>query len=96
MTPEWFVYVLRCGDGSLYAGIAKDVDARFALHVAGKGARYTRGRGPLAIAARAGSTSKSHALRAEIAWKKLPRARKDALLVAGFAAFVSRSAPRSG
>ena len=45
----WFVYLLKCGDGSFYCGIAKNVEQRLALHEAGKGARYTRGRGPLEI-----------------------------------------------
>ena len=48
----WFVYLLRCADGSLYCGIARDVDKRLAQHEAGKGARYTRGRGPLTLLAK--------------------------------------------
>lgn len=41
----WYVYVLRCGDGTLYTGTTDDVARRLAAHRAGKGAKYTRGRG---------------------------------------------------
>jgi putative endonuclease len=75
----WFVYVVRCGDGSLYCGIAKDVAARVAAHGTGKGARYTRGRGPLVVFAKRRCRDKSDALRLEHAVKCLPRARKEAL-----------------
>jgi putative endonuclease len=44
---RWCVYLLRCGDGSLYAGITNDLQKRLQAHRSGKGARYTRGRGPL-------------------------------------------------
>ena len=47
--PAWFVYVVRCRDGSLYTGISRDVAARVRQHNQGKGARYTRGRGPVAV-----------------------------------------------
>lgn len=81
-TPRerWFVYVLRCGDGTLYTGIARDVAARLAQHTAGKGARYTRGRGPLALLATRICMSKSRALRLELALKALPRPAKEALV----------------
>jgi putative endonuclease len=75
----WFVYVLRCGDGSLYTGIARDVDARLAMHESGKGARYTRGRGPLRLEAKTSCPSHGDALRVELALKKLPREEKAAL-----------------
>lgn len=45
----WYVYILRCGDGSLYTGITPDVEKRLAQHNAGTGAKYTRGRGPLTL-----------------------------------------------
>ena len=44
----WFLYLIECADGSLYTGIATDVEARFAKHASGKGARYTRSRKPVA------------------------------------------------
>ena len=75
----WFVYLARCADGTLYTGIARDVATRIALHDAGKGARYTRGRGPLAVCAVRRCTSKGDALRLELAVKRLPRASKERL-----------------
>jgi putative endonuclease len=70
----WFVYLARCADGSLYCGIARNVGARVAAHDAGKGARYTRGRGPLEVLAT------RVALRIEHAVKRLTRAEKLALV----------------
>ena len=46
----WYVYILRCGDGTLYTGMTDDVQRRLDAHRAGKGAKYTRGRGPLELA----------------------------------------------
>ena len=76
----WFVYIVRCTDASLYTGIARDVSARIAQHDAGKGARYTRGRGPLALCAVRKCTSKGDALRLELAIKRLPRDAKERLI----------------
>jgi putative endonuclease len=75
----WFVYLARCRDGSLYCGIAKDVAARLLAHDMGKGARYTRGRGPLVVFAQRRCDDKSDALRLELAVKRLPRERKEEL-----------------
>lgn len=72
----WFVYLVRCRDGTLYTGIAVDVPARIAAHDAGRGARYTRGRGPLALCASRRCKTKSDALRLEHALKKLSRSEK--------------------
>lgn len=79
----WYLYVLRCGDDSLYTGVAKDVAARLAQHVAGKGARYTRGRGPLALLAKARCRDRSEALRVELAFKALARPEKLLFVRAG-------------
>lgn len=76
----WFVYVARCADDTLYCGIARDVAARLAQHCAGKGARYTRGRGPLEIIFEQRCVSKSRALRLEYEIKQLPRQQKLALV----------------
>jgi putative endonuclease len=76
---RWFVYVVRCSDGTLYVGIARDVAARIALHESGRGARYTRGRGPLELLAKRRCESKGHALRLELALKRLPRSEKLAV-----------------
>lgn len=84
-TPSdtWFLYIVRCADGSLYTGIARDVEARIAAHDAGKGARYTRGRGPLTLCAVRRFRSKSAALSHEHAIKQLPRLAKEQLLLPG-------------
>ena len=78
----WFVYLVRCADGTLYTGIALDVAARIAAHDAGKGARYTRGRGPLALCATRRCDTKGEALRLERTIKRLPRSRKEAMACA--------------
>ncbi len=75
------MYIARCSDGSLYTGVARDVLQRIAAHNAGKGARYTRGRGPLAVCAQRRCPSKGDALRLEWAVKQLPRPEKETLLV---------------
>lgn len=74
----WFVYLLQCADGSYYAGISTDVAARFAAHQAGKGARYTRARKPVAVLAQRVFPDRPAALRGEYALKQLPRSRKRA------------------
>lgn len=79
---SWYVYVARCADDSLYCGIARDVAARIAAHDAGKGARYTRGRGPLAVLVVRRCRTKGKALRLEYAIKQLTRPQKEALVVA--------------
>jgi putative endonuclease len=81
-SETWFVYLARCSDGSLYTGIARDVAARIALHDAGRGARYTRGRGPLTLCAKKRCRSKSEALRLELAIKRLSRDAKLTLTAA--------------
>lgn len=72
----WYVYILRCGDGSLYTGITVDVPRRMAAHRAGKGAKYTRGRGPLELVHQEQCQTKSEALRRELEIKALPREEK--------------------
>ncbi len=72
----WFIYLLRCGDGTLYCGIALDVEARLKQHQEGKGAKYTRGRGPLELVYREACETKAEALRRERAIKRLRREAK--------------------
>ena len=72
----WYVYMLACADGSLYTGIAADVDKRFAAHKSGRGAKYTRSHPPVAVVYREACGDKNAALRREAAIKKLPRAEK--------------------
>ena len=80
MKDVWFVYIARCSDASLYTGIARDVAARITQHDAGKGARYTRGRGPLALCAVRRCASKGEALRLELAVKALKREEKERIV----------------
>lgn len=76
---SWFVYLLRCGDGTLYCGISPDVEARLEAHRAGKGARYTKGRGPLDLVHVEACRDRTAALRRERAIKRMSRAAKLAL-----------------
>ena len=76
---SWYVYLIECIDGSVYTGIAVDVDRRYAQHAAGKGARYTRSRPPMRLLARFAYPDRSSASRAEYAIKQLTPARKRAL-----------------
>lgn len=78
----WHLYLVECTDGSFYAGIATDVDRRYAEHLSGKGARYTRAHKPLRLLATCPVGSRSQALRAEIAVKRLPKGKKLAALLA--------------
>ena len=75
-----YVYILRCRDGSLYAGMTNDLRRRMTLHTAGRGAKYTRGRGPLELAYQEGCGTHSQALKREAAVKRLPRQEKEALI----------------
>ena len=77
---KWFLYILRCGDGSLYTGITTDVEARLAQHRAGKGAKYTRGRGPLEVVYTEKCEDHSAALKRELAVKALPREEKERMI----------------
>mgnify|MGYP001296944987 FL=1 len=77
---EWWVYILRCADGSLYTGIARDVDRRAAVHNRGQGAKYTRSRLPVTVVWREAQPSKGAALRREAAIKRLRREEKLALI----------------
>lgn len=92
----WFVYLARCADGTLYCGVAKDVAARVAQHDAGKGARYTRGRGPLALIAKRRCASHGEALRLEMAVKALPREEKERLTNARRFRSLATSTVRAG
>ena len=80
MDSNWYLYILRCGDGTLYTGITTDVEKRLEQHRAGKGAKYTRGRGPLTLAYQEQCADHSDALKREIAVKKLTRVQKEKLI----------------
>lgn len=77
---EWSVYVLECGDGSLYTGIAKDIQARLLCHQAGRGAAYTRTHLPVKLLYSETNLTRSEALIREAAVKRLPRAKKQILI----------------
>lgn len=72
----WFVYMLRCGDGTLYTGMTDDVEKRLVAHRAGKGAKYTRGRGPLELVYVEEQPDKPAALRREYEIKQMTRREK--------------------
>jgi len=80
---SYWLYILRCGDGTLYTGTTDDVDRRLAVHQSGKGAKYTRGRGPLEVVYREELPDKSAALKREIAVKRLTREQKLNLIEKG-------------
>lgn len=77
---SWWVYVLECRDGTLYTGCTDDIPRRLAAHNAGRGAKYTRGRGPVTLRYREETPDKPAALRREAAIKRLSRAEKQALI----------------
>lgn len=89
MTADaWQVYIVRCADGSLYTGIARDLDRRIAEHNAdkGAGASYTRSRRPVRLVYREPAPDRSAASKREYQIKQLSRAEKLALIVASGAA----------
>jgi putative endonuclease len=75
-----FVYILRCGDGTLYTGSAKDLEARLEMHRAGRASRYTRSRLPVTLLWWCERATWGEALREEHRIKQLPRHRKEALV----------------
>lgn len=79
MERKWTVYILECGNGTLYTGITPDLTRRLKLHEAGNGAKYTRGRGPLTLRYTELCDTHSQALRREIQIKRLTRQQKLAL-----------------
>lgn len=82
MDSIWYLYILRCGDGSLYTGITTDVERRFEAHRSGKGAKYTRSRGAEEIAYREACGSRSEASKREWQVKQLTREEKLQLIAA--------------
>ncbi|NIP25897.1 MAG: GIY-YIG nuclease family protein [Phycisphaerae bacterium] len=82
-TDNWYVYMIRCRDGSLYTGIATDVERRFAEHQSNVGAKYLRGRGPLTLVFKQRIGQRSWALKVEQGIKRLPKKKKEALVETG-------------
>ncbi len=77
---KWFVYLLRCGDGTLYTGITKDVTRRTQQHNAGTASRYTRSRLPVALVYQESAPSQSLALKREATIKAMSRMDKESLI----------------
>ena len=80
MANTWKLYILRCGDGTLYTGITTDVAKRLEVHRSGKGAKYTRSRGPLELVYEEECGNHSAALKRELEIKKLSREGKMKLI----------------
>ena len=90
----WIVYLARCSDGSLYAGITTDPERRLAEHNSGCGAAYTRARTPVVLVYQEPAANRSRALRREHAIRQMTRAEKEALTLLNPA--VDASIRRSG
>lgn len=73
----WIVYILLCNDSTFYTGITTDLGARIEAHNQGKGAKYTRGRGPVKVVWSQDGLTESEARKEEIKIKKLSRAQKN-------------------
>ena len=80
MENTWKLYILRCGDGTLYTGITTDVEKRLEAHRSGKGAKYTRGRGPRELVYSEECGDHSAALKRELEIKALTREEKQKLI----------------
>lgn len=80
MNTKNYVYILRCSDDTLYTGWTTDLERRLAMHNSGKGAKYTKSRGPCTLVYFEELPDKSHALRREAAIKKLSRKEKLMLI----------------
>lgn len=93
---DWTVYILRCADGSLYTGIARDANHRVAAHNAGRGAAYTRSRRPVTLIHQEAAASHSAALRREWAIKRLSRKEKEHFVMSRQSSPAGRAAATSG
>lgn len=75
-----FVYILQCNDGSLYTGYTTDIVRRVQMHTAGKGAKYTRGRGPFQLKLSESYPTKERAMQREYEIKQMSREEKITLI----------------
>ncbi len=82
MSSDWSVYLLLCADGTLYTGVTNDVTKRLEAHNQGRGAKYTKGRGPVTIVYQEGVLTRGEALKREAQIKKLTKKEKLALTLA--------------
>lgn len=78
--PVWFLYMIRCKNGSLYTGISTNVERRFAAHQAGKGAKYLRGKAPLLLVYQQTIGSHSEALKVELQIKQMSKQEKERMI----------------
>lgn len=78
---SWYVYMLRCRDGSLYTGYTDDPVRRLAVHNSGKGAKYTKSRLPVALVYSEEYDDKLAALKREFAIKRLKKSQKETLIL---------------
>lgn len=78
----WWLYLIECRDGTYYAGITNDLDARYAAHASGRGARYTRSHPPMRLIGSRAYEGRAAASRAEWEIKRLPKHRKPGFLIA--------------
>jgi putative endonuclease len=86
LAAAWHLYILRCGDGSLYTGVTTDIERRVREHQEGKAARYTRAHSPVKLVHSEKCGDRSRALSRECAVKSLNRQGKEALIGGGSAA----------
>jgi putative endonuclease len=84
-----FVYILECSDGTYYTGYTNEISQRLRKHEEGKGAKYTRGRGPLKLVFQQSFQTKQEAMRMEFAVKKLSRAEKERIIIEGSVSYVA-------
>jgi putative endonuclease len=84
-----YIYILECGDGSYYTGYTNDLTQRLRKHEEGKGAKYTRGRGPLRLVFQESFSTKQEAMRMEFAVKKLNRSEKERIIKEGSVSYVA-------
>ena len=83
LMKDWYVYIVRCSDGSLYTGIATDVERRLDDHRTRRGSKYLRGRGPLKLVFKKRIGEKGRALQVEHEVKRLPKRKKERLIKTG-------------
>ena len=86
---QWFIYILKCGDGSLYTGSTNDLEARVKKHNSGSGAKYTRSHLPVILVYSEKFTSRIEALEAERKIKKWNRNKKEQLIKYGWCHFLN-------
>jgi putative endonuclease len=84
-----YIYILECGDGTYYTGYTNDLVQRLERHQEGKGAKYTRGRGPLKLVFQESFCTKQEAMRMEFAVKKLNRSEKERIIKEGSVSYVA-------